>query len=187
MSSKRKNIIAITGASGSIYAADILKNISKYSSVFEEIAVIFSKNGKKVFEFELGKIPKLNKPFRTYENTDLFGAPASGSAGYDSMVVIPCSMGTLGRIAAGISGSLIERAADVMLKERRKLILVTRETPLNLIHLRNMETVTLAGGIILPASPSFYSKPKTFSEVIDTVTDKVLPLIIKEYKGFEWK
>jgi 4-hydroxy-3-polyprenylbenzoate decarboxylase len=105
---------------------------------------------------------------------DYFSPPASGSFVHDGMVVIPCSMGTLGRIAGGISNDLTTRAADVCLKERRKLILVTRDTPLNLIHLRNMVTVTEAGAIVLPAVPAFYYQPKTVEDVVDTVVARVL-------------
>ena len=111
---------------------------------------------------------------------------ASGSAKYNIMVICPCSMGTLARIASGISNDLISRAADVILKERRKLILVTRDTPLSLIHINNMKTITEAGGIILPASPSFYSKPKTFEELAATVVDRIIDMIGLEQKTFRW-
>ena len=111
---------------------------------------------------------------------------ASGSGKYDTMIIIPCSMGTLGRIASGISNDLITRAADVVLKERRKLICVIRDTPYNLIHIRNMETVTLAGGIICPATPSFYSQPQTIEEVAATVVDRVLDLAGLDIKTFRW-
>jgi 4-hydroxy-3-polyprenylbenzoate decarboxylase len=119
--------------------------------------------------------------------TDDFKAPfASGSARYDTMIIIPCSMGTLGRIATGISTDLITRAADVILKERRKLICVIRDMPYNLIHIRNMETVTLAGGIICPATPSFYSKPSTLEAVAATVVDRVIDLAGFDQKSFRW-
>ncbi|MBP8249847.1 MAG: UbiX family flavin prenyltransferase, partial [Chitinophagales bacterium] len=98
----------------------------------------------------------------------------------------PCSMGTLGRIATGISNDLITRAADVMLKERRKLILVARETPYNLIHIKNMETITLAGGIICPATPSFYSKPETFEQLAETVINRVMDLAGFDVGGYRW-
>jgi 4-hydroxy-3-polyprenylbenzoate decarboxylase len=116
-----------------------------------------------------------------------FHAPfASGSGQFNTMIIIPCSMGTLGRIATGVSNDLITRAADVVLKERRKLICVVRDTPYNLIHIRNMETVTLAGGIICPATPSFYSVPKTIEEVAATVVDRVLDLAGINVKTFRW-
>ena len=111
---------------------------------------------------------------------------ASGSAAYNIMIIIPCSMGTLGRIASGISNDLISRAADVVLKERRKLICVVRDTPYNLIHIRNMETITLAGGIIAPATPSFYSKPTTIEEVAATVVDRIIDLAGLQNESYRW-
>ena len=116
-----------------------------------------------------------------------FNAPfASGSAKYDTMIIIPCSMGTLGRIAHGISNDLISRAADVVLKERRKLIAVVRDTPFNLIHINNMKIVTEAGGIICPASPSFYSITKTIEEAAQTVVSRVLDLAGLEHESYRW-
>src|SRR5690606_1514311 len=127
-----------------------------------------------------------NYPFPFYSKND-FSAPfASGSAQYDTMIIAPCSMGTLGRIATGISNDLITRAADVILKERRKLICVVRDTPYNLIHIRNMETVTLAGGIICAATPSFYSRPQTIEAVAATVVDRVLDLSGFTIASFRW-
>jgi 4-hydroxy-3-polyprenylbenzoate decarboxylase len=121
-----------------------------------------------------------------YEKTD-FNAPfASGSGKFDTMIIIPCSMGTLGRIATGISNDLVSRAADVILKEKRKLICVVRETPYNLIHIRNMETVTLAGAVICPATPSFYSRPETIEEAAMTVVDRVLDLAGFDIKAYRW-
>ncbi|MFC2138288.1 UbiX family flavin prenyltransferase, partial [Bacteroidota bacterium] len=117
-----------------------------------------------------------NLPFFKYDVNDFFSPAASGSANYDAMIIIPCSMGTLGKIAHGTSDDLIIRAADVMLKEKRKLILVPRETPYNLIHIENMKLITLAGGIICPASPSFYSKPETINDLVDTIVERVLHL-----------
>ena len=111
---------------------------------------------------------------------------ASGSGRYDTMIIVPCSMGTLGRIATGVSSDLITRAADVVLKERRRLICVIRDTPYNLVHIRNMETVTLAGGIICPATPSFYSRPKTIEEAAATVVDRVLDLADFRIDTFRW-
>jgi 4-hydroxy-3-polyprenylbenzoate decarboxylase len=184
---KKKIIIAITGASGSIYAVNLLEKLKAHKNNYEEIAVIFSETGKKVMQYETASIPALRKPFRFFSNNDLFAAPASGSAGYDEMVVCPCSMGTLARIAAGNAQTLIERAADVMMKERKKLILVTRETPLSLIHIRNMETVTLAGGMIMPASPSFYRKPETINDLTDSLTERIMNFILPEFKGYQWK
>ena len=160
---KRKIIIAITGASGAIYAELLLKFLSQQENI--EVGVIMSDNAKTVWQHELNNENFSDFPFTFYHKND-FNAPfASGSAKYDTMVVIPCSMGTLGRIANGISNDLLTRAADVILKERRKLVLVARETPYNLIHINNMKTVTEAGGIICPATPSFYSQPSTIEAV----------------------
>jgi 4-hydroxy-3-polyprenylbenzoate decarboxylase len=134
----------------------------------------------------LGKDDYKEFKVRNFSTEDFTAPFASGSGQYDTMIIIPCSMGTIGRIAAGISNDLISRAADVMLKERRKLICVARETPYNLIHIRNMEMITLAGGIICPASPSFYSQPKTIEEVAATVVDRVLDLAGLPVKTFRW-
>jgi flavin prenyltransferase len=170
-----KIIIGITGASGSIYAKLLIENLKLYHSQLSDVAIILSDTGKKVWEYELEE-PWDTIPFRIYEKSDFYAPFASGSANYDALIICPCSMGTLGRIANGISDDLMTRTADVMLKERRKLILVTRETPLNLIHINNMKTVTEAGGIIFPASPSFYSKPKTMNDLVTTVIERVLNL-----------
>ena len=147
---------------------------------------MITENAKQVWQTELGDEGYSKNSFKSFSISD-FSAPfASGSGRYDTMVIIPCSMGTLGRIAAGISNDLISRAADVILKERRKLICVVRDTPYNLIHIRNMETVTLAGGIICPASPSFYSKPSTIEQIAATVVDRVLDLAGFDIKTFRW-
>ena len=184
MATKKKIILAITGASGSIYAKLILDILSKNSNI--EVGVILSDNAKIVWEIELANQDYKNYPFTFYHATD-FNAPfASGSAKYETMVVIPCSMGTLGRIANGVSNDLLTRAADVILKERRKLILVARETPYNLIHINNMKLITEAGGIICPATPSFYSQPKTIEELAKTVVDRVLDLMAIDNETYRW-
>jgi len=183
---KNKLIIAVTGASGSIYAERLLKLCLLNAATNSEITLILSNTAKDVWKYEIGNTSYTNFGLKVFENNDLFAPMASGSAMYNSMIICPCSMGTLGRIAGGITDTLITRAADVMIKERRKLILVPRETPLNLIHLRNMETVTLAGGIICPAMPSFYSKPITLEQAIDTVCQKVLSLAGYTISQFEW-
>lgn len=181
-----KIIIAITGASGSIYAKMILDKLVLIKDQYESVGMVMSKNAKDVWQTELGNDGYSNYPFPIYEKND-FAAPfASGSAKYNTMIVAPCSMGTLGRIAAGISDDLVTRAADVILKERRKLILLARETPYNLIHIRNMEAVTLAGGIICPATPSFYSLPKTIEELAGTVVDRVLDLAGLDISSYRW-
>lgn len=182
----RKVVIAVTGASGSIYAELLIRKLKSIPNQWNELAIVFSDNAKDVWTTELGNdsYNQLNLPIYTKHD---FSAPfASGSGKFDTMIIVPCSMGTLGRIAAGSSNDLITRAADVILKERRKLICVARETPYNLIHIRNMETITLAGGIICPATPSFYSQPKTIEEVVSTVVDRVLDLAGFDIKSYRW-
>lgn len=180
-----KIIIAITGASGAIYAQRLLEKLSKLESE-SNIAVIFSEKAKQVWRYELGNEDFLKIIFPVYKPDDFFAPPASGSARFEAMIVCPCSMGSLARIANGISDELVTRSADVMLKEKRKLILVTRESPLNLIHIRNMKLLAMAGAIILPASPSFYSKPASITEIIDTVVDRALILAGYEVPSFRW-
>lgn len=182
----RKIIIAVTGASGAIYAKRLLERIELVSPVPEEVAVIFSETALQIWEHELESKPKLNPPAKAYDNNSFFAPFASGSAQYDTMIICPASMGIIGRIACGTSDDLIARAADVILKERRKLILVPREAPYNLIHLKNMETLTLAGAIICPAAPSFYSKPATIEELTDTIINRVLALAGFYVPGFRW-
>lgn len=184
---KRKIAIALTGASGSIYAQLLLKHLSLLNPADYEIGIVISDTAKIVWEQELGEQPlPESKAFKYYKKTD-FSAPfASGSAQYDTLIVCPCSMGTLGRIASGISNDLITRAADVILKERRKLILVCRETPFSLIHINNMKVATEAGGIICPAVPSFYSRPKSMEDVALTVVYRMLDLANIPHSGFRW-
>lgn len=180
-----KLAIGVTGASGAIYAKVLFDKLVQLKSQRNDVAVVFSNNGREVWNYELGE--KLdNIPFRMYDRKDFYAPFASGSSGFNTLIVCPCSMGTLGRIAHGISDDLITRAADVMLKERRKLILVTRDTPLNLIHINNMKLLTEAGAIICPASPSFYSKPKDMNELISTVVDRVLVLAGFNLDTFRW-
>jgi 4-hydroxy-3-polyprenylbenzoate decarboxylase len=183
---KKKIVVAVTGASGSIYAKLLLDQLQKFNNQIAEVGLVMSNNAKQVWSFELGNEAYQDIPFKFYDKHDFMAPFASGSAKYDTMVVIPCSMGTLGRIAAGTSDDLITRAADVILKERRRLILVVRDTPLNLIQIRNMQTVTEAGGIICPAVPSFYSLPKTVEEVAMTVVNRVVDLIGLEQETYRW-
>ncbi len=183
---KKKIVVAITGASGSIYARLLLEKLQALQDQIQEVGVVMSDNARDVWKFELGDESYQNFPFRFYGKTDFMAPFASGSARFDTMVIVPCSMGTLGRIAAGISNDLTTRAADVILKERRKLILVARDTPLNLIQLRNMQTVTEAGGIICPAVPSFYSRPKTIEEVALTVVNRIIDLAGFEHESYRW-
>ncbi len=183
---KKKIVVAITGASGAIYAKLLLDKLKQMLQQVEAVGVIMSDNARQVWQVELGDDNYNNYPFTFYSKFD-FNAPfASGSAKYDTMIAIPCSMGMLGRIAAGVSDDLATRAADVILKERRKLILVARDTPLNLIQLRNMVTVTEAGGIICPAVPSFYSNPKTIEDAAMTVVSRVLDLAGLENESYRW-
>ena len=177
-------VVAVTGASGAIYAVRFLRQAAR---LYDEVYLTLSDQARSVYATEIER--PMPDPFsateylaesqavdnvRLLSGGDYFTPPASGSFRHDGMVVIPCSMGTLGRIAGGISNDLTTRAADVCLKERRKLILVARETPLSLIHLRNMTAVTEAGAIVLPATPSFYNKPQTVEDVVDTVVARVL-------------
>lgn len=180
-----KLVIGITGASGSIYAEKLLNDVLHYSNY--SVCLIFSETGKKVWTYELQKdIPSENERIKIFNNNDFFAPPASGTANYSYMVVVPCSMGTLGRIAHGISNNLICRSADVMLKEKKKLIVVPRELPYNSIHLKNMTTLNNAGAIIIPASPSFYSLPANIEQLIETVTDRILKFIDIKKKSFNW-
>jgi len=182
----QKIVVAITGASGSIYARQILTKLLEMKDHCEGLSVVITENARQVWKTELGNEDFLGYDVKYYSQQD-FNAPfASGSGKCDCMIIIPCSMGTLGRIANGISNDLISRAADVMLKERKKLIIVARDTPYNLIHIKNMEAITLAGGIICPATPSFYSKPTTIEEVAATVVDRVLDLAGLPVKTFRW-
>ncbi len=176
-------VVGVTGASGAIYALRFLHHATQY---FREIYYICSEQAIQVMQTELGmEVSRETLSAKTLlgrdwdglkvlNPRDYFSPPASGSFRHDGMVIIPCSMGTLGRVAQGISDDLMTRAADVCLKERRPLILVVRETPFNLIHLRNMVQVAEAGAIILPANPAFYHRPKTLEAAVDTVVARVL-------------
>jgi 4-hydroxy-3-polyprenylbenzoate decarboxylase len=190
--STQKLILGITGASGAIYGKMLLERLQGLSDQIETCGVIFSENAKAVWKFELNEDPgevyhgEQSGKMKFYKPDNFFAPMASGSAGYDVMIVCPCTMGTLGRIASGVSSDLLTRAADVMLKERKKLILVPREAPFSLIHLRNMELLTEAGAIICPASPSFYSKPATIAELALTVVDRVLSLAGFHLETYTW-
>jgi 4-hydroxy-3-polyprenylbenzoate decarboxylase len=186
----QKVIVAITGASGAIYAQTLLQKLCTLQEQVGEIAMIASRCGKQVFVYEQGQDAwdaLCALPLRRYEDDDFFAPCASGSAHYDTMFVVPCSMGTLGRIAGGIADTLIVRAADVMLKERRRLILLPREMPYSAIHLANMQQITSAGGIVCPASPSFYSRPANINDLVGTVVERLLQLADIKAEGFEWQ
>jgi 4-hydroxy-3-polyprenylbenzoate decarboxylase len=183
---RRRIVLAATGASGAIYFRMLAGKLSALPTDGLTVAAVMSDNAREVWRTELGDDGYEHLPFRIYGKSD-FGAPfASGSGRFDTMIVAPCSMGTLGRIAGGISNDLITRAADVMLKERRRLILVLREAPYNLLHIRNMEAATLAGAIICPATPSFYSRPTTLEDAVATVVDRVLDLAGIDVKTYRW-
>ena len=180
-------IVAITGASGSIYARLLLEELCRLQSTGQvaQTDVVFSEKAKEVWTHETGAFPQ-GFPFTVYDNND-FNAPfASGSSLYDVMIVCPCSMGTMGRIANGLSDTLITRAADVMLKERRRLILAVRETPIHLIHINNMQILAQTGTIIAPASPSFYAHPQTIEELAMTVVDRLLQLAGLKKETYRW-
>lgn len=186
VSKPKKIIIAITGASGSIYAKNLLNKISTIRDSLDAVGVLMSDNAKEVWKHELGNQDYLKYDFKLYDKNDFLAPFASGSAKYDTMIVCPCSMGTMARIASGVSNDLLTRAADVILKERRKLVLVVRDTPYSLIHINNMKTITEAGGIICPASPSFYSQPKGFDELAATVVDRALDICGFDISSFRW-
>lgn len=183
---KPKIVVAVTGASGSIYAKVLLDILSKCKDQVQEVAVVFSKNAKMVWEHELGAPSYSDYGFKEYAADDFMAPFASGSARFNHMVICPCSMGTMARIAQGTSSDLITRAADVILKERRQLIIVPRDSPYNLIHIRNMEQLILAGANILPASPSFYSKPSSFEELAATICHRILDQIGLQIDSFRW-
>ena len=182
----KKIVVAISGSSGSIYAKVLLDKLAGMQEQWEAVGVVLSDNAKINWELEIGPVELEHYPFDFYDKKDFYAPFASGSARYDTMIVCPCSMGTLARIATGVSTDLLTRAADVVLKERRRLILVPRDTPLSLIHINNMKTVTEAGGIICPASPSFYSCPKTLEELAATVVDRVLDLAGLDLRSYRW-
>ncbi len=164
-------LVAITGASGALYAQRLLDNIP---SARHEVHVVLSNYAHTVIHEELPGGLRLPTGVTSHALKSMNAPFASGSSAPDAMVVIPCSMGTLGRIAHGYSEDVLLRAADVVLKERKKLILVPRETPLNLVHVKNFELLLLAGAIILPANPAFYTRPQTVEQVVDTVVARVL-------------
>lgn len=181
-----KTVVAVTGASGAIYALKLLEKLDSLDNPPVKTAVIFSGTALDIWDYEIGKTFSPGRGVKVYKNDD-FNAPfASGSSSWNTMIVCPASMGTIGRIANGVSDDLITRTADVMLKEKRKLILVPRETPYNLIHLRNMEALALAGAIVCPATPSFYSKPLTVDDLVMTVVERIISLAGFGGSSFRW-
>ncbi len=179
-------IVAVTGASGAIYARKVVEELLKCPSV-ERIGLIVSRNGAAVAQYEGVSLEFDDARIERFDNDDMFSSVASGSARWGAMIIVPCSMGSVGRIASGVSTDLISRAADVVLKERRKLIVVPRESPLSLIHLRNLTTLTEAGAVVLPASPSFYSLPQNIDELTDTIVERIVSQLGIENNRFEWK
>jgi 4-hydroxy-3-polyprenylbenzoate decarboxylase len=194
MGSPTRVILGITGASGVLYG---LRSLEKLVHLADEIQVIASANVQDIIRTELDdhaptieafleQLGSFKADVHVCNPKSYFEPPASGSYRHCGMLIAPCSMGTLGRIAAGTSDDLMCRAADVCLKERRKLVLLARETPLSLIHLRNMTAVTEAGAIVLPACPSFYHKPSTLVDAIDTVVDRALAQLGLPSASKEW-
>lgn len=185
-SRNRKIVLAVTGASGSIYARKLLEKLQQLKNPPEEVAVIFSEIAKDIWEAETGQKYSPTPPAKEFSNKIFYAPFASGSSRYDTMIICPASMGMTGRIANGTSEDLIARTADVMLKERRRLIIVPRETPYSLIHINNMKTLTLAGAIICPATPSFYSNPKTIDDLVMTVVNRIIDLAGFDSNSFRW-
>lgn len=170
---KRKIVVGITGASGAPYAKRLLHHLKARANEVE-VGVCLSATAPEVWALECGGNLREDLPFPSWGMRDFKAPFASGSAGWDAMVVVPCSMGTVARIAHGISDTLLTRAADVMIKERRTLIVVPRETPLSVIHLENLTTLARAGALVMPAMPSFYAKPEGVDAILDTVIARVL-------------
>jgi flavin prenyltransferase len=183
---RRKIVLAVTGASGSIYARKLLEKLGKSETAPEEIAVIFTDTAKEIWLAETGVKYTPEPPAKEYGNNTFFAPFASGSSSYDTMIICPASMGTVGRLANGTSDHIIARTADVMLKERRRLIIVPRETPYSLIHIENMRSLTLAGAVICPATPFFYSNPMTIDDLVMTVVNRIIDLAGFSNDGFRW-
>jgi 4-hydroxy-3-polyprenylbenzoate decarboxylase len=186
----RKIIVAVTGASGAIYAKYLLQSLIEFAQGrppgTTEIAVIFSDNAREIWEYELDCNLTIPDGVKLFGNNDFYAPFASGSSDWDTMIICPASMGITGRIAGGISNDLITRAADVMLKERRRLIVVPRETPYSLIHINNLKTITEAGAIVCPATPSFYSRPVSIDDLVMTVVERILDLAGVEGNQKRW-
>lgn len=181
-----KLILGLGGSSGAIYAKLMLDRLDQLKDQYQELGIVMSRNARINWDLEIDHKPIEDYGHTVYD-TDDFKAPfASGSAKFNTMIICPCSMGTLSRVANGYSDDLLSRAADVILKERRKLIVVPREAPFSLIHIENMRKLTLAGGIICPAIPSFYSKPETIENLCLTVVDRVLDLSGFNLDTYRW-
>ena len=181
-----KVIVGIGGSSGAIYGKLLLERLKSIPDQVAEVGIVMSRNAVTNWELEMGTMRVDDFGFRVYGNDDFHAPFASGSARFNKMIICPCSMGTLARIAHGLSDDLMTRAADVILKERRQLIVVPRETPFSLIHIDNMRKVTEAGGIVCPAIPSFYHGADTIEKACLTVVDRVLDLAGFEIDSFRW-
>lgn len=194
----RKILIAVTGASGSIYAERLLEFLLAIK--VERVYLIASKAGKQVVDFELkesnepGSLKRIlsgklleqeKKTIRVFKEDDLFAPVASGSSTPDTMVILPCSMGTLARISSGMSSNLLERSADVILKQGKRLVISPRETPLSQIHLKNMLTLSELGVSIVPPMPAFYQKPKSIDDMVDFVVGRVCEMINFDHEFYE--
>ena len=181
-----KLILGLGGSSGAIYARLLLERLANLKSQISEVGIIASKNARINWDLEITNRKIESFGYKVYSQDDFTAPFASGSARFGTMIICPCSMGVLARIAHGLSDDLMTRAADVILKERRKLILVPRETPLSLIHINNMKLLTEAGGIICPAIPSFYSHPQDIEALCLTVVDRVLDLAGLNVDTYRW-
>lgn len=182
----KRILVAMTGASGAIYGVRLIRALK---AAGDEVQVIVSKWGEMTLKYETGMSREdlVAEVDSEYDENDLAAPPASGSYHLDAMVIVPCSMKTLAGIAHGYADNLVGRAADCALKERRKLILVPRESPLNLIHIRNLATVSEAGAVVIPASPAFWNRPKTIEELVDSIVERVLShLSSADEKAAEW-
>ena len=180
----KKILVAVTGASGAIYARQTVELLTRVGEL-EEIGVVVSRHGREVMAYEGVALPD-DPRIRRFADDDLFAPPASGSADYEAMIVVPCSMGSAGRMAAGVSSGLIGRAADVMFKERRPLVLVVRETPLSTIHLRNLTLLSECGAVVLPAAPAFYARPQDVEALCATVSQRILRVLGLPVEGYRW-
>jgi 4-hydroxy-3-polyprenylbenzoate decarboxylase len=180
---KKQILVAVTGASGSMYAQRLIEKLENEKDKVH-LSIVFSDIAYKVWETEIGTSPKFGE--KIWGENDFMAPFASGSSVCDAMIVVPCTMGSMSKIAHGIADNLITRAADVVLKEKKQLIIVPRETPFNLIHIQNMEKLILAGAQILPASPSFYSCPKTIEDLVDTLVFRIMDQIGISHEGFKW-
>lgn len=181
-----KIILGVGGSSGALYAKLLMDKLKTLDDQWDKVGVVMSDNAKLNWKIELENEDYKGYPFDFYEKMDFFAPFASGSAKYNIMIVCPCSMGLLARMAQGISNDLLTRSADVILKERRKLIVVPREMPYSLIHIENLKLLTLAGAIVCPASPSFYSKPQSIEALAATVVDRVIDLAGLDAQSYRW-